>query len=200
MLPCSTPGCLYSVNVETSNAGIPYADSFSVSIHFCLHKVSENQSTISVYGQLKYKKSVWGLVKGMIEKNCWQGLEEFYSALTKALVTEAEEFTGPAIKRKSRRKRRQHSLARAGTIEDIRPTRGDDFRNENDTINIFSFPTGSIIRNKSMAHSSILKSDLSAIIVFFVLILLVVLNVLLYYKLWSLEETPYKLIDLNVLK
>lgn len=64
MLPCSTPGCLYSVNIETVNAGVPYADSFCVNIHYCLHKVSNNQSSIAIYGQIKYKKSVWGLVKG----------------------------------------------------------------------------------------------------------------------------------------
>lgn len=61
----------------------------------------------------------------MIEKNCWQGLEEFFQSMTKALCAEAEETTGPAIKRKSRRKRRQPSIGRTGsTIEDIRPTRG----------------------------------------------------------------------------
>lgn len=162
MLPCSTPGSLYSVNIDTVNAGIPYADSFQIYMHYCIHKVSENQSSISVYGQIKYKKSVWGLVKGifffyfkerrinpsscivtllflcvcfflgMIEKNCWQGLEEFFQALTRALCTEAEESAGPAIKRKSRRKRRQQSIARSGSnIEDIRPSIGRGKRNDN---------------------------------------------------------------------
>lgn len=147
MLPCSTPGSLYSVNIETVNAGIPYADSFQIYMHYCIHKVSENQSSISVYGQIKYKKSVWGLVKGirrlkrtnklstfiflfssfvgMIEKNCWQGLEEFFQSLNRALCQEAEESSLPTIKRKSRRKRRQQSIVRAGsTIEDIRPNIG----------------------------------------------------------------------------
>ena len=66
MLPCSKAGSLYSIDVETVNAGIPYADSFYALIHYCIHKISDTQSTIEVYAQIKYKKSVWGLVKGKI--------------------------------------------------------------------------------------------------------------------------------------
>lgn len=38
MRDCSKPGELYSVDVNSVNAGIPYADSFSVLIHYCLVK------------------------------------------------------------------------------------------------------------------------------------------------------------------
>lgn len=65
--------------------------------------------------------------QGMIEKNCWQGLEEFFIALNKALCLEAEEAVDPTIKRKSRRKRRQQSIVRTSAIEDIRPNRGKHF-------------------------------------------------------------------------
>lgn len=43
---------------------------------------------------------------GIIEKNCWQGLEDFFSALSKALFIECEEQIHPVIKRKSRRRRK----------------------------------------------------------------------------------------------
>lgn len=33
---CSVPGQLYSVDIISSNAGIPYADSFFVTMHYCL--------------------------------------------------------------------------------------------------------------------------------------------------------------------
>lgn len=66
MLPCSKSGFLYAIDSETINAGIPYADSFIVLVHYCLHKVSDTQTSLTVYGQIKYKKSVWGLVKGYI--------------------------------------------------------------------------------------------------------------------------------------
>lgn len=75
----------------------------------------------------------------MIEKNCWQGLEEFYNALTKALCTEAEEIAGTAIKRKSRRKRSSRSIVRPGPIEDIRPHRGLNYFKNTKHEFIFNF-------------------------------------------------------------
>lgn len=66
---------------------------------------------------------------------------------------------------------------------------------------MFILFSASIIRTKALAKGGIFSSDLATLIVFAVLVLLVVLNVLLYYKLWSLEETPpYTLLDLQVLK
>lgn len=64
MRKCSKPGELYSIDVETTNAGIPYAESFGVNTHYCLSRSGENESCLAVYGQIKYKKTVWGFVKG----------------------------------------------------------------------------------------------------------------------------------------
>ncbi len=36
----TVPGEVYFVDVDTVNGGIPYADSFSVVLHFCISKVS----------------------------------------------------------------------------------------------------------------------------------------------------------------
>ncbi|KRT84577.1 hypothetical protein AMK59_896, partial [Oryctes borbonicus] len=180
MLPCSKPGYLYAIDVEIINGGIPYADSFYCFVHYCLHKISDTQTSMAVYAQIKYKKSVWGLVKGMIEKNSWQGLEDFFSALAKALHIEAEEAAIATVKRKSRRRRRP-SIPRV-SLEEIRPMRG------------------SITKVKAIATGAS-RTDFPIIIVFVVLIVLVILNVMLYYKLWSLEgASPYTLIDFHVLK
>lgn len=47
----------------------------------------------------------------------------------------------------------------------------------------------------------VFNSDIATMIVFIVLILLVILNVMLYYKLWSLEEAPpYTILDFHTLK
>ncbi|EEZ97945.2 protein Aster-B isoform X1 [Tribolium castaneum] len=178
MLPCSKAGCLYAIDVDTVNAGIPYADSFNIVVHHCLQKISETESSYQVFAQVMYKKSVWGLVKGMIEKTCWSGLEDFYVSLAKALHVEGEENVCD-VKRKSRRKRRIHSMPRPG-VEDSRPLIGASSR---------------------ISSGGIFSSDVATMIVFTVLILLVVLNVMLYFKLWSLEESPpYTLLDLHVLK
>lgn len=43
----------------------------------------------------------------MIEKNCWSGLEEYFSSLIKALIVECEEGSGSGgLKRKTRKRRR----------------------------------------------------------------------------------------------
>lgn len=57
---------------------------------------------ISVYAQIKYIKSVWGVVKTFIEKNTWAGLEDFFSALINALQ---KEYCMPLTKSRSRRKK-----------------------------------------------------------------------------------------------
>lgn len=67
MLPCSRPGHLYCIDVECVNAGIPYADSFSVSTHYCMNNISENETSLMIYSQIKYKKSVWGFVKSKFQ-------------------------------------------------------------------------------------------------------------------------------------
>ncbi|KAF2903329.1 hypothetical protein ILUMI_02855 [Ignelater luminosus] len=180
MLPCSKAGSLYAINLESVNAGIPYADSFYLLTHYCIQKISETQTSLVVYAEIKYKKSVWGLVKGFIEKNCWQGMEDFYKSLSKALYAESEEAI-PAVKRKSRRRRRCQSIQRQ-EIEITHSTIG-------------------ALSNVKVSGGGIFSSDLATLIVFGVLILLVILNVMLYYKLWLLEETPpYTLLDLHILK
>ncbi|ENN78582.1 hypothetical protein HUJ04_008433 [Dendroctonus ponderosae] len=179
MLPCSKSGSLYAVDVETVNAGIPYADSFYVTVHYCLRKVSDTHSSIHVTGQLKFKKNIWGLVKSMIERNVWSGLEDFFSKLKEALQTEGEDNI-PEQRRKSRRKRRMHSMPRY-SIEDIRLN---------------------VPRKRMPQAGGFFTTDVCTVIVLVVLLILLILNVLLYYKLWSLEEAPpsFKLMDFSTLK
>ncbi|KAG5861896.1 hypothetical protein JTB14_007495 [Gonioctena quinquepunctata] len=174
MLPCSKAGQLYSIDLDAMNAGIPYADSFFVSFHYCLEKVSDTSSSMKVFAQIKYKKSVWGLVKGMIERNCWSGVEDFFAHLSRSLHLEGEENI-PELKRKSRRKRRLHTIPR-NIMEDYDPP----------------------VKKHT---EGIFTSDVCTLIVFTVLLLLLFLNILLYYKLWSLEDSPsYTLLDLHVLQ
>nr|NP_608770.4 GRAM domain containing 1B, isoform H [Drosophila melanogaster]AAF51119.5 GRAM domain containing 1B, isoform H [Drosophila melanogaster] len=100
---CSKPGELYSIDVNSVNAGIPYAESFSVLIHFCLARTVDDHTMLSIHTQIKYKKSIWGVVKGFIEKNTWAGLEDFFGAQLHALQSET---CIPPAKGKGRRPRR----------------------------------------------------------------------------------------------
>ncbi|KAJ8970115.1 hypothetical protein NQ317_000569 [Molorchus minor] len=166
-------GSLYSIDVDTLNAGIPYADSFCVIIHYCLQRYMH---------KLGIESSVWGVVKGMIERNAWAGLDDFFTHLIRGLSIEGEENI-PDIKRKSRRKRRLHSIPRIGLQENN--IRTEMYFSDEENTQVVDF----------------LVQTHVPLIVFFILVLLLLLNVVLYYKLWSLEETPpYTLLDLHVLK
>ncbi|XP_034474969.1 protein Aster-B isoform X2 [Drosophila innubila] len=112
MRECSKPGELYSIDVNSVNAGIPYADSFSVLIHFCMARTVDDHTMLSIHAQIKYKKSIWGVVKGFIEKNTWAGLEDFFCAQLHALQSET---CIPPAKGKGRRPRR-------GIATQIRPS------------------------------------------------------------------------------
>lgn len=69
----SKPGHIYFVDIDTYNAGIPYADSFYATSHCCLSTCipedadfignAKECSRLTVIGNVKYKKTVWGLVK-----------------------------------------------------------------------------------------------------------------------------------------
>ncbi|XP_032664230.1 protein Aster-B-like isoform X2 [Odontomachus brunneus] len=186
MLPCSRPGHLYCIDVESANAGIPYADSFSVFTHYCINSISENETSLTIFSQIKYKKSVWGFMKNVIEKNCWSGLEEYFISLIKALSVECEEGSGSGGKRKTRKRRRA-----TGVVVQTHPS-------EHIAANHQISPS-----NSPHAHVAA-RNDTNMIISTILLIAvlcLMVINGLLYYKLWGLEEAAaYTIMDLHVLK
>lgn len=72
-------------------------------IYFIIFRTVDDHTMLSVHAQIKYKKSIWGVVKGFIEKNTWAGLEDFYGALLQALQSET---CIPPAKGKGRRPRR----------------------------------------------------------------------------------------------
>ncbi|XP_077280305.1 protein Aster-B isoform X2 [Temnothorax americanus] len=190
MLPCSRPGHLYCIDVDSANAGIPYADSFSVSTHYCMNSISDNETSLVIYSQIKYKKSVWGFVKSVIEKNCWAGLEEYTNSLIKALTVESEEGNGNGgLKRKTRKRRRAAGIG--ATLQ----THASEHISANHQIS----PS-----NSPHIHTANTRSDTNIILSSMLLVAvlcLMVINGLLYYKLWGLEEAAaYTIMDLHVLK
>ena len=59
----SQPGILYVIDAECVPSGIPYADAFYVVNRYCLTRVSKEKSRLRVTSEVKYRKSVWGVVK-----------------------------------------------------------------------------------------------------------------------------------------
>lgn len=175
--------------MSSVNAGIPYADSFYISVHFCLSRTNDDHTVFSVHAQIKYKKSVWGVVKGFIEKNTWAGLEDFYSALIHAL--QSEYCIPPAKGRRPRKITQQQKSVVGSTVDKI--------ITQNKTNSI---KTSAVLSNKNeILTKPKLKSDSLSWFVIILLIALIVINVILYIKLWNLEEKSDRdFPDFSVLK
>ncbi|XP_063885702.1 protein Aster-B-like isoform X1 [Scylla paramamosain] len=103
ILANSKPGEAYVVEFESTNNGIPYADAFSIASHYCLRKEDENKTRIGVWANIKYKKTLWGLIKTMIEKNAYSGMEGLLAEVVIQLGTEADRLAAPKGARRRRR-------------------------------------------------------------------------------------------------
>uniref|UniRef100_A0A4W5MZN2 GRAM domain containing 1A n=1 Tax=Hucho hucho TaxID=62062 RepID=A0A4W5MZN2_9TELE len=74
----SAPGECYVVDSEVITSGIPYQDYFYTVHRYCLTSINKNKSRLRVSSDICYKKQPWSLVKALIEKNTWSGIEEYY--------------------------------------------------------------------------------------------------------------------------
>jgi len=59
----SQPGVMYVIDAECTPLGIPYSDTFYVMNRYCLTRVSKDKCRLRVTSEVKYRKSVWGMVK-----------------------------------------------------------------------------------------------------------------------------------------
>lgn len=197
MHKCSNPGKMYCIEVDAITTGVPYCDAFFTHHQHCLTRVSNNECRVKVHSQIKYKKSVWGLVKSIIERNTWSGLDDFFKGLDAALIKETNValLNQPPKPKKPRKQRRPSDkfkikIENAGTLEtpDIQQ----------------SWRLPAISSHKDTARSA--GSDILVPIILVVLIMLLILNALLYYKLWALEAStnrnvfPSFIIDSDLLR
>ncbi|CAL4102243.1 unnamed protein product, partial [Meganyctiphanes norvegica] len=203
----SKPGDMYTVDAEACNAGIPYADSFFVSNHWCLTRESNNETRISVWTQVKYKKSVWGFMKGVIDKNSYAGVESMLADINSALLAEADRNN----QKRTRRRRRVRGGSKADTVE-INPPNKDTLhhKDHHHHHHHHTKARAPLAPTRKMTLPSIHVDTSSGIsegpvrVVVATLVVLLTLNALLYYKLWDLEDklhlqpgniNPYATID-----
>jgi len=171
----SSPGRIYNVDVETTNADIPYADTFYVETHYCIVKVGEGESLLTVLCDIKYKKAPWGLVRSFIEKNCWAGIEEHYQALAGSLDREVEVRlleAEPGVEGKGKKVGRKRGVRRTSLAEQV------EGAPPSPTLRLYNKP---VVQCKGDSSSSV------AGLLLFLLAILCVLNLYLIYKIWLLE-------------
>ncbi|XP_017837160.1 protein Aster-C isoform X2 [Drosophila busckii] len=85
---CCKPGFLYSIDVKSVNAGIPYEDAFYVAIHYCMLRTADNNTELKVFAEVKFVKSTWAVIQMFIQKHAYEGLHEYFSDLLQELLIE----------------------------------------------------------------------------------------------------------------
>ncbi|KAM8826234.1 protein Aster-A isoform 2-T3 [Synchiropus picturatus] len=74
----SAQGECFVVDSEVITSGIPYQDYFYTVHRYCLTSINKHKSRLRVSSDICYRKQPWSLVKALIEKNTWSGIEEYY--------------------------------------------------------------------------------------------------------------------------
>ncbi|XP_036210023.1 protein Aster-B isoform X3 [Myotis myotis] len=195
----------YVVDAEVLTHDVPYHDYFYTVNRYTLTRVARSKSRLRVSTELRYRKQPWGLVKTFIEKNFWSGLEDYFrhleSELTKMESSYLAETHRQSPKEKAskapavRRRKRPHAHLRGPHLEEVlspvtTPTDEDVGRRAKHVAG--STQTRHIPEDTPNAFHLQSVSKL-LLVISCVLVLLVLLNVMLFYKLWTLEYTTQTL-------
>ncbi|KAI9526268.1 hypothetical protein NQZ68_041553 [Dissostichus eleginoides] len=208
----SARGECFVVDSEVITSGIPYQDYFYTVHRYCLTSMNKHKSRLRVSSDICYRKQPWSLVKALIEKNTWSGIEEYYrhveSEVIKletlmqtevTVVTTGEAVGADAAKTPPSLRRRKRTCSRRQGEKDREREgggmgggdRGDRGVGED--------------RDRREASGQFIKlgersrgggpNSISTIllIVSFILVVLVALNMLLFYKLYALERAAHTL-------
>ncbi|XP_016147943.1 GRAM domain-containing protein 1A-like [Sinocyclocheilus grahami] len=180
--------------------------------------VVETQSFAMVSSDICYRKQPWSLVKALIEKNTWSGIEEYYrhmemevckletllqsevSVVSTGEVPSADSAkTPPGLRRRKRNcprrageRERERDGAGGGGGE--RGNRGIGDERERRAAGAQYVKLGDRWRGAGNNNNSI--STILLIVSFMIcvsLVVLVALNMMLFYKLWALERAAHTL-------
>ncbi|XP_070202232.1 protein Aster-B-like [Littorina saxatilis] len=181
----SKPGKAYIVDCEICNGGIPYGDSFYVVLRYCLTRISLTKCRIRVTSELRFRKSVMGMFKSMIEKSAVNGLTDYFRSLSAHFRREAERQEShlpshPLSKKKLRRRRKPHASVSDNMVQARSAV-------DRQTSSVPPSP----VRGAGLKEDGMIKlnADTLVRVIIIILILLVVFNALLFYKLWAIEAS-----------
>ncbi|XP_055970905.1 protein Aster-B isoform X1 [Sorex fumeus] len=195
----------YVVDAEVLTHDVPYHDYFYTINRYTLTRVARNKSRLRISTELRYRKQPWGLVKSFIEKNFWSGLEDYFrhleTELTKTESAYLAEMHRQSPKEKAskpaavRRRKRPHAHLRVPHLEEVMspvttPTDEDVGRRIKHVAG--STQTRHIPEDAPAGFHLHSVSKL-LLVISCVLVLLVILNMMLFYKLWMLEYTTQTL-------
>lgn len=155
-------------------------------------RAASTQHWKSVSSEIRYRKQPWSLVKSLIEKSSWTGIEDYFHhldrELAKAEKVSLEEGGKDARGLLSGLRRRKRPLSWRGHRDgpqhpDPDPCTQTSMHTSGSLSSRFSEP--SVDQGPGAGIPSAL------VLISIVLIVLIALNALLFYRLWSLERTAH---------
>ncbi|XP_074836959.1 protein Aster-A [Carettochelys insculpta] len=173
------------VDSEVITQGIPYQDYFYTAHRYYISTLATGTTRIRVSSEIRYRKQPWPLVRALIEKNAWSGMEEYFQHLglalarvEKTLLEDSGCRTEPRGLLTGLRHRKRTLSWRAPHAEPSLSTLPPSEAGPSPLR-----PTGSLVEQGRGPTMTTL-----ILIVSLVLLVLVVLNVMLLYRLWVLEH------------
>ncbi|KAM3873027.1 protein Aster-A [Diretmus argenteus] len=210
----SARGECYVVDSEVITSGIPYQDYFYTIHRYCLTSINKHKSRLRVSSDICYRKQPWSLVKALIEKNTWSGIEDYYRHMESevckletllqsevSVVTTGEPVgadaakTPPSLRRRKRTcSRRQGERERegGGVGAGDRGERGMGEERDRREASAQYLKLGECSRGGGQNSISTILLIVSFMICIS-LVVLVALNMLLFYKLYALERAAHTL-------
>ncbi|XP_038010558.1 protein Aster-C isoform X3 [Motacilla alba alba] len=182
----SQKGQSYQVDAEVLTHDVPYHDYFYTVNRYCISRTSSHKCRLRVSAEVKYKKQPWGLVKSVIEKNTWGGIQENFKQLESDLLMEeyainqSIEDSGKLLALRRRRRTLHRGLAESLPKRSSQHSSGD--------MGVES--QGSLIGRKRDAVS---RTTTIIVVMSVFLLLLVLLNITLFLKLSKIEHAAQSL-------
>nr|XP_040022808.1 protein Aster-C [Gasterosteus aculeatus aculeatus]XP_040022809.1 protein Aster-C [Gasterosteus aculeatus aculeatus] len=182
----SREGQYYLVDSEVYTHDVPYHDYFYIQNRYYIISNSKRKCRLRVYTDVKYNKQPWGLVKSFITKNSWSGVEDNFRQLEAELMEEEAELNqvggDPGKTGGIRRRRRTYSRTLPEHMKPNKPygqepqQPRDGNMGPNEMRNLHKWNTKTIVAGMS-----------------FILLLLIVMNLGLFVKLWAMEDVAHRM-------
>ncbi|XP_027129457.1 GRAM domain-containing protein 1B isoform X2 [Larimichthys crocea] len=196
----------YIIDAEVIAHDVPYHDYFYTLNRYMLTRVAKNKCRLRVSTELRYRKQPWGLVKGFIERNFWSGLDEYFRHLELELnklnvvLLDPHSPKTKALRTGTGQRRKQTLVRTAGNMDEaFSPVTTPEDEEEEEDQHIKHVAGSTQTRHIPDAPGGLALYNLSklllliSLVICVSLILLIVLNVMLFYKLWMLEHTTQSL-------
>ncbi|NXA47240.1 GRM1C protein, partial [Nothocercus julius] len=182
----SQKGESYQVDAEVLTHDVPYHDYFYTVNRYYISRASSHKCRLRVSAEVKYKKQPWGLVKSVIEKNTWGGIQENFKQLESELLMEeyainqSIEDSGKLVALRRRRRTLHRGLAESLPKRSSQHSSGD----------MGLEPQAGIVGRK---RDPLSRTTTIIVVMSIFLLLLVLLNITLFLKLSKIEHAAQSL-------